>query len=39
MDYLRKANEQLMVILQIETVEAVENLEQLLTVEGVDVFL
>lgn len=38
MDYLRKANEQLMVIPQIETVEAVENLEQLLEVEGADVF-
>jgi 4-hydroxy-2-oxoheptanedioate aldolase len=38
MDYMRKANEESMVILQIETVEAVENLEQLLTVEGVDVF-
>jgi 2-keto-3-deoxy-L-rhamnonate aldolase RhmA len=38
MDYLRKANEELMVILQIETVEAVENLEQFLKIEGVDVF-
>ncbi|MGE7903421.1 HpcH/HpaI aldolase family protein [Peribacillus sp. NPDC094092] len=38
MEYMRKANEQSLVILQIETVEATENLEQLLTLEGVDVF-
>jgi len=38
MEYLEKANEELMVILQIETVEAVNNLAHFLTIEGVDVF-
>jgi 4-hydroxy-2-oxoheptanedioate aldolase len=38
-DYLRAANEQTMVLPQIELVEAVSNLDSLLQVEGVDGFI
>jgi 2-keto-3-deoxy-L-rhamnonate aldolase RhmA len=38
MEFSRKTNEQLIVNLQIETVEAVKNLEQFLTIKGIDAF-
>ncbi len=37
-DYARKANEETLVAVQIETVEAVNNLADILAVEGIDVF-
>lgn len=37
-DYVKQANEQMLVCVQIEDVEAVDNLDEMLTVEGVDVF-
>lgn len=37
-DYCRMANEEVMVIAHIEDLEAVRNLDQLLTVEGIDVY-
>ncbi len=37
-DYVRQANEQMLVCVQIEDVEAVENLDEILAVDGVDVF-
>ena len=36
-DYVQEANRETMVITQIETMEAVENLEEILTVPGIDV--
>ncbi|ETJ42336.1 hypothetical protein Q604_UNBC03699G0001, partial [human gut metagenome] len=36
-DYLQKANDQMCVLVQIETREAMKNLPQILDVEGVDV--
>jgi len=36
--YMRQANEQVLVCLNIETAEAVENIEQIAQVEGIDVF-
>ena len=36
-DYLAKANEELMTIVQVEHIRAVENLEEMLSVEGFDV--
>ena len=38
-DYIRTANEETFIMVQIETVEAVENLEEILTTPGVDAFL
>ncbi len=37
-EYLATANENLMIICQIETVEAVDNLEEIVAVEGIDMF-
>jgi 2-keto-3-deoxy-L-rhamnonate aldolase RhmA len=37
--YLRTANDETLVIVQIETVEAVRNLEEILTTPGVDAYL
>jgi len=37
-DYLSHANEEILVIVQIETAEAVENAEEILSVEGIDAF-
>lgn len=37
-EYLKTANEETLVIIQIESEEAVENVESILTVEGVDAF-
>ena len=37
-DYVREANSQTLIAIQIEEREAVENLDELLTVDGVDVF-
>jgi 4-hydroxy-2-oxoheptanedioate aldolase len=37
-DYCQMANEEVMVIAHIEDIEAIHNLEQLLTVEGIDVY-
>jgi 2-keto-3-deoxy-L-rhamnonate aldolase RhmA len=37
-DYCRQANEEVMVIAHVESVEAVENLDAMLEVEGVDVY-
>lgn len=37
-DYVKQANEQMLVCVQIEDVEAVDNLDGILAVEGVDVF-
>lgn len=37
-DYVKEANSQMLVCVQIEDVEAVENLDEILAVEGVDVF-
>jgi len=37
-EYVKTANENLLIICQIETVEAVENIEELVAVEGVDMF-
>ncbi|MFC2016351.1 HpcH/HpaI aldolase/citrate lyase family protein [Chloroflexota bacterium] len=37
-DYARMANQEILVVVQIETVEAMNNLDELLTVEGIDVF-
>ena len=37
-DFAQQANDQVLTIVQIETVEAVEQLDQLLDVEGVDLF-
>jgi 2-keto-3-deoxy-L-rhamnonate aldolase RhmA len=36
-EYLKKANDQLLVVLQVETVEAVKNVEEILSVDGIDV--
>ena len=36
-DYVKEANQQTMVIAQIETMEAVENLKEILTVPGIDI--
>ncbi len=36
-DYIKTANKQMLVICQIETKEAVENIEEIVSVEGVDV--
>ncbi|MDA4122655.1 MAG: aldolase/citrate lyase family protein [Thaumarchaeota archaeon] len=36
-DYLSKANDSLLVVLQVESVEAVNNVEDILSVEGIDV--
>jgi 2-keto-3-deoxy-L-rhamnonate aldolase RhmA len=38
-DYARTANDETLVIVQIETAEAVKNLEEILTTPGVDAFL
>jgi 4-hydroxy-2-oxoheptanedioate aldolase len=38
-DYLNFANEQLLILPQLETVEAIENLDSLLTVPGIDGFV
>ncbi len=38
-DYIKTANEETFVMIQIETVEAVENLEEILTTQGIDAFL
>ena len=38
-EYIRTANEETYIMVQIETVEAVENLEEILTTPGVDAFL
>ena len=38
-EYLRTANEETFIMVQIETVEAVENLDDILTTPGVDAFL
>ena len=37
-DYVKQANEQMLVCVQIEDVEAVENLDEIMAVDGVDVF-
>lgn len=37
-DYCRQANEEVMVIAHVESVEAVRNLDEMLAVEGVDVY-
>ena len=37
-DYCRMANEEIMVIAHIEEIKAIHNLEQLLTVDGIDVY-
>ena len=37
-DYCRMANEEVMVIAHIEDIEAIHNLDQLLTVDGIDVY-
>ena len=37
-DYVKQANEQMLVCVQIEDVEAVANLDEILAVEGIDVF-
>ncbi len=37
-DYTMMANEEILVVVQIETVEAVNNLDDILAVEGIDVF-
>ncbi len=37
-EYVKEANREMLVCVQIEDVEAVENLDEILTVEGVDVF-
>ena len=37
-DYTVKANQELLVISQVETMEAVKNLDEMLAVEGIDVF-
>ncbi len=37
-EYTAMANEELLVVVQIETLQAVENLDQILSVEGVDIF-
>jgi len=36
-DYMRTANEEILVIAQIETKEAVENIQEILSVDGIDV--
>ncbi len=36
LDYLKNANEQILVMVQIETPQAVENIEEILSVEGLD---
>jgi 4-hydroxy-2-oxoheptanedioate aldolase len=36
-DYVRQANEELMVVIMIESVEGIENLSEILTVDGIDV--
>ena len=38
-DYYRKANEQTLLVVYIEEVEAVKNLDEILTVDNIDVFL
>ncbi len=38
-DYIREANEQTVVIIQIETVSALENVEQIAQVDGVDIIM
>lgn len=38
-EYIRTANEETFIMVQIETLEAVENLEEILTTPGVDAFL
>lgn len=38
-EYVRRANDETLVLVQIETLEAIENLDDILTVEGVDVFV
>jgi len=35
-DYLKTANDEIMIIVQIETAEAVKNIDEILTVEGID---
>lgn len=37
-DYLKTVNDELLIIVQIETQEAVDNVEEILSVEGVDAF-
>jgi 4-hydroxy-2-oxoheptanedioate aldolase len=37
-DYTVKANQELLVVVQIETMEAVKNLDEILAVDGIDVF-
>ena len=36
-EYLKKANDQVLVVIQVETVQAVKNVEDILKVEGIDV--
>jgi 2-dehydro-3-deoxyglucarate aldolase len=36
-EYLRRANDEVLVVLQIETTEAVKNIEDILSVDGIDV--
>ena len=38
-EFLKKANEEIFVSIQLETGAAIENLDEILEVEGIDMFL